>query len=244
MNDAVFSAYQALEARMKMVDIIANNMANVQTSGFKRDFGQVLQETAEDGTALIEVYSKVDLGPGDLVSTGNDMDVAIEGSGYFAVETDNGIRYTRNGSFMVSGDGELVMKDGTRVLDDGDSPIPLGRGRISIQDTGDVLVDGNTVATLKLVDFNDPNFLQKEGLSPPQNLWVVRRPACNQVIENKYLIVLFDGEYSSAHIRRTPTPGARSPRRRPRSPSPTPADTAERSRGSRPAQPPSLRGKP
>ncbi len=164
MNDAVFSAYQALEARMKMVDIIANNMANVQTSGFKRDFGQVLQETAEDGTASIEVYSKVDLGPGDLVATGNDMDVAIEGSGFFAVETDNGIRYTRNGSFMVSGDGELVMKDGTRVLDDGDSPIPLGRGRISIQGTGDVLVDGNTVATLKLVDFNDPNFLQKEGL--------------------------------------------------------------------------------
>ena len=164
MNDALFSAYQALEARMKMVDIIANNMANVQTSGFKRDFGQVLQETTEQGSSSIEVYSKVDLGPGELVSTGNELDVAIDGPGFFAVETDNGLRYTRNGSFMVSKDGELVMKDGIRVLSNGDAPIQVGRGRISIQDTGDVLVDGNSVATLKLVDFSDPGLLKKEGL--------------------------------------------------------------------------------
>ena len=58
MNDAVFTAYEALEARMKMVDIIANNLANAQTTGFKRDFGQILEEAT--GTATkIEVYSFV-----------------------------------------------------------------------------------------------------------------------------------------------------------------------------------------
>ena len=163
MNDAVFTAYEALEARMKMVDIIANNLANAQTTGFKRDFGQILEEATGTGTN-IEVYSLVDLAPGALVTTGNELDAAIDGPGFFVVDTDNGIRYTRNGSFSVNADGELVLKDGLRVLSDGNSPIFVGPGKVSIQDGGDVLADGNVVATLRIVDFNDPKYLRKEGM--------------------------------------------------------------------------------
>ncbi len=163
MNDAVFTAYEALEARMKMVDIIANNLANAQTTGFKRDFGQVLEEATATATN-IEVYSLVDLAPGELVTTGNELDAAIDGPGFFAIETDNGTRYTRNGSFSVNADGELVLKDGLRVLSDGDTPIFVGTGKVSIQDGGDVLVDGNVVSTLRIVDFNDPKYLRKEGM--------------------------------------------------------------------------------
>ena len=133
------------------------------------------------------------------------------------------VELTRQGVYFVS---RLKRNAVVEVIED--RPVPKNRNILKDQ----------------VVFFPHHAQAREEYLSPPQNLWVVRRPACNQVIEKKYLIVLFDGEYSSAHIRRTPTPGARSPRRRPRSPSPTPADTAERSRGSRPAQPPSLRGKP
>ncbi len=163
MSDAVFTAYEALEARMKMVDIIANNLANAQTTGFKRDFGQVLEEATATETN-IEVYSLVDLAPGELVTTGNELDAAIDGPGFFVVETDNGTRYTRNGSFSVNADGELVLKDGLRVLSDADMPVFVGTGKVSIQDGGDVLVDGNVVSTLRIVDFNDPKYLRKEGM--------------------------------------------------------------------------------
>ena len=163
MNDAVFTAYEAMEARMKMVDIIANNLANAQTTGFKRDFSQILEEVTGTETN-IEVYSLVDLAPGDLVPTGNELDAAIDGPGFFVVETDNGTRYTRNGSFSVNADGELVLKDGLRVLSDGNTPVFVGTGKVSIQDGGDVSADGNVVAALRIVDFNDPKYLRKEGM--------------------------------------------------------------------------------
>ena len=164
MSDAIFAAYEALEARMKMVDIIANNLANVQTTGFKRDFGQVLEEAVSETESNVEVVSQVDLSAGVIVTTGRELDAAIDGPGFFVLETDSGIRYTRNGSFSVSSDGELVLKDGLRVLGGGDVPIFVGQGQVQIQDGGDVSVDGNVVGTLRIVDVDDPRYLRKEGM--------------------------------------------------------------------------------
>jgi flagellar basal-body rod protein FlgF len=160
MGDAVVDTYSALEARMKIVDIITNNLANSNTTGFKRDFGHILQnETGYD------VGTRVDLSAGDFVSTDNALDVAINGQGFFAIQTPNGVRYTRNGSFSLSAEGELVTKDGMPVLNSSGSTINIGRGKVAIQDSGIVTVDGSEVATLKVVSFNDPQKLQKEGLS-------------------------------------------------------------------------------
>ena len=164
MSDAIFTAYEALEARMKIVDIIATNLANVQTTGFKRDFGQVLQEAVSETEIDVEVVSLVDLTPGVLVSTNRDLDAAIDGPGFFVMETDNGTRYTRNGSFAVSSEGELVFKDGHRVLGDGGIPIFVGPGQVRVQNGGDVVVDDNVVATLQIVEFDDPRYLRKEGM--------------------------------------------------------------------------------
>ena len=164
MSDAIFAAYEALEARMKMVDIIANNLANVQTTGFKRDFGQVLEEVVSETEVSVEVVNRVDLTPGVLITTGRELDAAIDGSGFFVIDTDNGTRYTRNGSFSVSAEGELVLKDGLRVLGDGDVPIFVGPGQVQVQDGGDISVDGNVVGTLRIVDFDDTRFLRKEGM--------------------------------------------------------------------------------
>jgi flagellar basal-body rod protein FlgF len=158
MSDAFSDSYFALDARMKMLDIIANNLANAETTGFKRDFGTILEleNTYQVGTS-------VDLSPGDLVATQNDLDVAINGAGFFAVQTPQGIRYTRAGNFALSDKGDLVTKDGMPVLSSSDSPIHVGAGSITIQGDGVVSADGNEIATLKIVNFRTTEGLQKEG---------------------------------------------------------------------------------
>ena len=181
MSDAIFAGYEGLASRMRIVDIIANNLANVGTTGFKRDFGQVLEEVVSSTETSLEVVSQVDLTPGVLFSTGRDLDSAIDGAGFFVLETDNGTRYTRNGSFSVSADGELVLKDGHRVLGDGDVPIFVGQGRVSIQDGGGISVDGNVVGTLRIVDFNDPRFLRKEGMFRYE--WIGEPAGVDDVVE-------------------------------------------------------------
>jgi flagellar basal-body rod protein FlgG len=157
--DVVFSAYSGLDVQTKIVDTIANNLANVQTTGFKRDFAQILE--SEYGNDLA---TRVDLSPGRLMPTGNDLDVAIEGRGFFAVQTPAGVRYTRAGNFVLDTEGDLVTPDGMKVLSTSNSPINASGGNVSIRDGGEVVVDGSEVATLKVVDFGNPAKLEKEGM--------------------------------------------------------------------------------
>ena len=145
---------------MKVVDVITNNLANANTTGFKRDFASILQ--VDSG---VDVGTRVDLSPGDMMTTGNNLDVAINGPGFFEIQTPNGLRYTRNGSFNLNANGELMTKDGMPVLSSNGSTINVGRGKVSIQEGGVVTVDGNETATLKIVTFSDPSKLQKEGLN-------------------------------------------------------------------------------
>jgi flagellar basal-body rod protein FlgF len=158
MSDSFDSTYSAIDARMKIVDVISNNLANANTTGFKRDFGHILQN--EVGS---EAATQVDVSPGGLITTGNSLDAAISGSGFFVVETPNGPRYTRAGNFALNAAGELVTKDAMRVLSTSDSPITVGEGKVEINEGGVVTVDGNEVATLKVVTFADSAKLQKEG---------------------------------------------------------------------------------
>jgi flagellar basal-body rod protein FlgF len=160
MSDAFISAYSALDARLKIVDVIANNLANAETTGFKRDFGQILE--AENG---FDVGTTVDLKPGDLVATHNGLDVAIAGSGFFEIQTPQGVRYTRAGTFAISSDGDLVTKDGMPILSTGGAPIQVGDAAVNISDNGIVMADGAEVGTLKLVQFKTTQGLEKEGLS-------------------------------------------------------------------------------
>src|SRR5687767_8544215 len=115
-----FTAYPALNVQMQVVDTIANNLANAQTNGFKRDFERIMRN--ESGLVL---ETRVDLSPGPLTATGNELDVAIDGPGFFAIQTPAGVRYTRAGSFEISSEGELVTKDGMKVLSTSGSPISV-----------------------------------------------------------------------------------------------------------------------
>jgi flagellar basal body rod protein FlgG len=157
--DGFVNAYSALDARIKVLDIVANNLANSQTTGFKRDFGRMLQ--IENG---YDVGTHIDMTEGELVNTGNDLDVAIDGAGFFTLQTDSGIRYTRAGSFVLNSHGELVTKDGAKVLSNDGRPISVSEGTLAVRDGGVVTVDGNEVATLKVSTFPDLSKLQKEGL--------------------------------------------------------------------------------
>jgi len=158
MSDAFIDAYSALDARLKIVDVITNNLANANTVGFKRDFGHILE-----GETGFDVGTNIDLSSGDLIGTGNNLDAAINGEGFFAIETPSGERYTRAGSFGVNAAGELVTKDSMRVLSTSNQPIVLGEGKVEIRDGGIVTVGDNEVGTLKVVTFNDPSKIQKEG---------------------------------------------------------------------------------
>ena len=113
----------------QQVDVIANNVANISTTGFKREdlaFASHIErlDLPGDSLALAKVQSShTDFRPGALARTGNAFDFAIEGAGFFAVETAAGVRYTRDGRFGTNQLGELVTSTGHRVLDEGGAPI-------------------------------------------------------------------------------------------------------------------------
>jgi len=151
--------YQAIRGSLvqgRRFDIITNNLANVGTTGFKKDtliFDQTLQE-----------YVKTDLSQGSLRLTGNPLDIAVEGDGFFEIETPRGIRYTRSGNFCLNADGVLVTKNGAPVLGKNGS-ILIGKGDITIDTQGQIKVDEKVVDTLSVVRFVRPERLRKEGLS-------------------------------------------------------------------------------
>jgi flagellar basal-body rod protein FlgF len=172
-------------------DVIANNLANAETVGFKKDlatFQQRRTEAQERGTdrstnALLEnlgggVFaspSSVDTSQGELETSSNNLDLAIEGKGYFAVRDHGQTRLTRDGRFMSDRDGHLAMANsaGQLVLNDKGEPISLMRG-VGPADTavgrnGEITQNGVYLGRIGMYDVSDPMKLQKLGgnlLSP------------------------------------------------------------------------------
>ncbi len=156
MDIGFYQAIRGSRVQGRRFDIITNNLANVGTTGFKKDtltFDRALQE-----------YVKTDLSQGSLRLTGNRLDLALEGDGFFEIETPRGIRYTRNGSFSLNGEGVLVTKNGDPVLGE-NGTILIGDGDITIDTQGQITVDETVVDTLSVAKFARPERLQKEGLS-------------------------------------------------------------------------------
>lgn len=179
MIRGIYSAAAGMVAESMRSDVIANNLANASTAGFKKDvavskdFNSVLIERINDGAvspvggvgsgSQIDEVATIHAG-GQLRNTGNDLDLAIDGRGFFTVQTPNGIRYTRNGSFTKSAQGELVTADGYRVMGQRGA-VRLNGGKVTVNGTGQVFVDGIQTDRLQLVDFADTKQLTKEGNS-------------------------------------------------------------------------------
>lgn len=180
MIRGIYTAASGMVAESLRTDTIANNLANVNTAGYKKDvaiskdFRSMYIQRINDGTDApiignMGVGSVIDeIAPihsaGPMVQTGNTFDLAIDGQGYFAVDTPNGVRYTRNGSFTQNALGELVTQDGYRVLGQ-NGPLRVNGNKVAISGDGQVSVDGMVTGSLQLVNFADEKQLTKEGSS-------------------------------------------------------------------------------
>jgi len=174
----------------RRLEILSNNLANVSTSGFKEDrpsFASIYPETGST-TVLPEqdamkgfMFSqkmgmgyptfsgiKTDFSTGEIKHTGSDVDVAINGPGFFVVNTPEGELYTRMGNFSLNDKGELVTQGGYHVKGKGKA-ITIKGTAISIGKDGTITVDGEKVDTLKVADFKDYAGLVKIGDSLFEN---------------------------------------------------------------------------
>jgi flagellar basal-body rod protein FlgF len=178
MDNAMMIGLQTQLVLQRRMDIAANNLANAATSGFKAD--ALVLEEADDTDAsaqaaptdirfVRDVTLMRDMRQGAIAMTGNPLDAAIEGDGFFMVEGPSGPLYTRDGAFQLSGDGRLTTGDGRAVLNSGGSPIvfdPQGESP-SIGRNGAISVAGVEVGRLGLARFEAPGALEKVG----ENLW-------------------------------------------------------------------------
>jgi flagellar basal-body rod protein FlgG len=157
---------------MQTLDLLANNLANAATAGFKRDqefYGLFASQDSDDGTgtapsATLPVLQRqwTDFSPGTVEVTGNPMNVALNGSGFFAVNGPNGPLYTRNGSLQVLASGDLATADGYPLQAAGGGTIKVASGKaITITDDGTVKQNGQTLGRLNVVTFPNTSALQK-----------------------------------------------------------------------------------
>jgi flagellar basal-body rod protein FlgF len=177
-NSLLISLSQQLAAYRSM-DVIANNLANLSTPGFKREsakFEEFITEVrpaeGQTGTQKMSFVKDAgiarDLGQGNITATGAPLDIAINGKGFFTVTTPQGTRYTRDGHFSLNAAGQIVTSDGHAVQGEGGAIVINPQdGDIHIAKDGTIssVVNGtlNQLGKLKLADFADPASLTKDG---------------------------------------------------------------------------------
>lgn len=163
MDSGYYAACAGLAAQMQGLEMVANNLANLGTTGYRAQsavFRSLL--TAPDGTANVLNRavndfgvlggSRLDYASGNLTQTGNPLDLAIAGNGFFILESAHGRLYTRDGAFRRTSDGRLVTLEGDAVIGE-QGPITLPNGIVSVAGDGTVSVDGAIAAKIRTVDF-------------------------------------------------------------------------------------------
>ncbi len=186
MLRSLYTAATGMLVQRKKMDVITNNITNIETNGYKRD--QLISRSFKDmlinriNDPAVVSYSTVigsqnagvhidevatDFTQGNLEDTGRLSDLALQGPGFFAINTPGGERYTRDGSFSVNSEGYLVTADGNYVMGVS-GKIRVGTGKFSVSDQGVVTVNGTPAGKLKIVAFADTAGLRKEG----NNLYV------------------------------------------------------------------------
>ena len=174
MDPLTSAAASGIRARIESLDLLANNIANASAPGFKADreyFGQYLAEEAADSpdgttpTTLPVIERQwTNFAQGSLADTGNPLDLALSGKGFFVAAGPSGNVFTRDGSLLVSPQGQLVTLDGYPIQGQDGKSISLDRS-LPVEITADGLVkqNGQDVSQLAVVDFADPSVLAKRG---------------------------------------------------------------------------------
>lgn len=171
MDRGVYLALTGGISHDRKTEAIINNLAGSNVSGFKKNipvfnvYAQAVSPIADGLSARVFVDIGdmfTDFSQGVVKTTGNPLDVAIFGHGFFVVDTPNGRMFTRKGDFTVAKDGKLVTKDGYAV-EGNNGVIILTAGEVAIAQDGNISIDGNIIGKLKIVTFADPHQLQKAG---------------------------------------------------------------------------------
>lgn len=185
MSGSIYMAATGALAYEKRLQLLSNNLANVNTVGFKKDRGRFqafsLSETnnnkelpfssnrSQAPAYWMQYSSYTDFSSGEMKKTGSQFDLALTGKGFFCVETPDGVRYTRRGDFTVDKDEVLVTQEGWPVLGEGgEIQIKMAKPsedkrEFSVSEDGFVTVDGSQVDRLRIVDFSNSSALEKAG---------------------------------------------------------------------------------
>lgn len=175
MIKGLYAAASAMLAGVNRQQAIAHDVANMETPGFKQvltsledfmntnvnianpnDPNRTFSKLGELGLGVESVPDTTDFTQGGLMDTGNPLDVALDGPGFFRVKTPDGERYTRDGRFLVDSSGSLITVNGYAVLNSSGQPIKLPDGEINFADDGTISVNGDAVGQLGIASFNDP----------------------------------------------------------------------------------------
>jgi flagellar basal-body rod protein FlgG len=188
MIKGIYTTEASMRPKMSRLDVLANNLANINSTGFKRDrvFVQVLENAVANpagGGDLegVNVRRAIDFTEGSLAQTGNPLDLALQGKGFFVVDTSAGARLTRDGSFRVTEEGVLTTGDALPVQGvNGPIQFPqaqrLDQSTITVSAGGEVAVGKDVIGHLRIVTVEDTSRLTKEK----QSLFV---PAAGQRVE-------------------------------------------------------------
>jgi len=171
MENPSFIALSSQMALSRQMEVLSNNLANMNTTGFKAErlvFTEMLAQPDQDMDDLgpmsfVEPYATYqDFSAGGITPTGNPLDAALAGEGFFAVQTADGTAYTRGGRFSLDANGALVNDAGLPVLAAGGGPIQLeGSTQINIATDGTISDDNGIVARLAVFGFDDPQSLAR-----------------------------------------------------------------------------------
>jgi len=163
MIEGLYNASKSMNDKINNIQIVANNLANINTNGFKREipFAEYMERSENANMKHITDFSE-----GEFIETQNPLDLAISGNAFFAVKTDRGIEVTKNGQFKIDSDGYLATKDGNRILGDKgvinlDEVMINSKGSITITSDGQVKAGESLLDYLRVVNIEDPKLLER-----------------------------------------------------------------------------------
>ena len=177
MNRGIYPLLSGGMAQEMRLDVISHNLSNINTLGYKKDkaifksffpsFSDSYIETegsvfGKDKAFVQYDGSMIDLSGGSIRNTGNKLDLAINGDGFFVVEKNGDVRYTRNGNFSLDDQRRIVTQNGDPVLGEG-GPIIVPEGEITIDEQGAVFVGSEEAGKLRIADLANKEEIKKEG---------------------------------------------------------------------------------